>query len=195
MASYRTEREEYEGRYPPSSVLTEISWWHNILLIPDFYRELRPKGPLLDLGIFVNASTDWGIGILFGELWMAFHLANDWKIPGRDICWLETAAIELLIYVLEAKGFHDIYILIHSDNQGTIGAMKKACSPNYWINMSMRRTCGVLGPLFIQTELEYIESALNPADPISRGILGPEDKKLPLLFQLPDELSSVITYV
>ncbi|GAW01503.1 reverse transcriptase ribonuclease h [Lentinula edodes] len=30
MASYWTEREEYEGQYPPSSVLTELSWWHNI---------------------------------------------------------------------------------------------------------------------------------------------------------------------
>ncbi|GAW08737.1 reverse transcriptase ribonuclease h [Lentinula edodes] len=195
MASYRTECEEYDGRYPPNSVLTELSWWYNTLLIPDFYRELRPKGPLMDLGIYVDASTDWGIGILLGDFWMAFRLTDDWKIPGRDICWLETVAIELLAYILEAKGFHDSHILIHSDNQGTIGAIRKARSPNYWINMSVRRTCSVLGSLFIQPKLEYIESTLNPADPISRGILGPEKKKLPILFQLPDELNNIIVYV
>ena len=116
------------------------------------------------------------------------------KIEGRDICWLETVAIEILIYFLEAMGFKNIRLLIHSDNQGTIGAMNKSRSPNYWINMSIRRICATIGPLYIQPELEYIESAKNPANPISRGILGPQEDRLPLQFQLPDELNHVLFY-
>lgn len=114
-------------------------------------------------GLFVDASTDWGIGIVFNSSWAAFCLCPNWKIPGCDICWLETVAIELLIYFLELMNFHNIYLLIHSDNQGTIGAFDKARSPNYWINMSIHRMCSVIGPLFIQPKLEYIPTALNPA--------------------------------
>ena len=148
-----------------------------------------------DLDIFVDASTDWGIGIKIGELWAAFRLRPDWKIAGRDICWLETVAIELLAYFLDSLGYHDIYLLIHSDNKGTIGAMNKARSPNYWINMSIRRTCGVFGPLFIQPEMQYVPSAANPADPISRGELGPPVYQLPLSISLPLELKDIIDYV
>lgn len=107
---------------------------------------------------------------------------------------METVAIEILIYFLECLGLVNIRILIHSDNQGTIGAMRKSRSSNYWINMSIRRICTVIGPLFIQPELEYIESAKNPADPISRGILGPQEDRLPLQFQLPDELNHTLFY-
>ncbi|KAF8823347.1 hypothetical protein HHX47_DHR10000429 [Lentinula edodes] len=195
MASYRSSFEENHGRFPPKSVLTELRWWHRQLQDPSYYRELRPRGQLKDFGIFVDASTDWGIGIVFNGSWAAFRLCPNWKIPGRDICWLETVAVELLIYFLESKNFHDIYLLIHSDNQGTIGAFDKARSPNYWINMSIRRICGVIGPLFIQPELKYIPTALNPADPFSRGELGSVTDKLPLTFSLPLELQDILDYV
>lgn len=85
-----------EVKFIPSSVHTELRWWTSHLQIPNFYRELKPRGPLQDLDIFVDASTDWGISIKIGELWAAFRLWPNWKIPGRDICWLETVAIELL---------------------------------------------------------------------------------------------------
>lgn len=61
--------------------------------------------------------------------------------------------------------------------------------------MSIRRICGVIGPLFIQPELEYIHSADNLADPISCGDLGPVEVKLPLTFDLPLELQEVIFHV
>lgn len=52
--------------------------------------------------------------------WASFQLSPTWKVPGRDICWLETLAIELLTYFLEQMGLQHYRLLIHSDNQGTI---------------------------------------------------------------------------
>ncbi|KAF8832843.1 hypothetical protein HHX47_DHR1001714 [Lentinula edodes] len=192
MSSYRNHEVE-KGKYP-DKIIPEIQWWIKRLSVPHVYRQLRELGPMQDLGLFVDASTDWGIGIIIGGKWAAFHLANDWKIEGRDICWLETVAVEILIYFLESMNYRNTRLLIHSDNQGTIGAIRKSRSPNYWINMSIRRTCAIIGPLFILPELIYIESANNPADPISRGILGLQDNRLPLQFQLPDELSNILSY-
>ncbi|KAF5381168.1 hypothetical protein D9757_009423 [Collybiopsis confluens] len=188
MASFRSPHEESRGRYPSDTVLMELQWWLQELEKPNHFRQLKPKGPLLDHGIYVDASTEWGIGIVFEGRWAAFRLRPGWKIFGRDICWLETVAVELLFYFLESWNFQDVFIRIHSDNQGTIGTMEKVRSPNFWINMSIRRICSVVYPLFIIPDMVYVRSADNLADPYSRGILGPANSKIPLSFELPDEL-------
>jgi hypothetical protein len=38
---------------------------------------------------------------------------------------LEGVALELLIYMLEEQKIYDAHILLHSDNQGIIGAFDK----------------------------------------------------------------------
>lgn len=195
MTKYHGNRNDSYVLHPPNSMISELIWWHAKLMDPHHYRQLRLRAPLHDYKIYVDASTDWGIGILIGGCWAAFKLKEDWKIPGRDICWLETVAIELLVYYLESMDFHDAYLLLHSDNTGTIGAHDKGRSANYWINMSVRRTWAVLGALHIETKINYIESAENPADPISRGDLGLLEDKLPLPFLLPLELEDVLFYV
>jgi len=144
----------------------------------------------------VDASTSWGIGVIIGGQWVAFHLAPDWKIPRRDICWLETLAVEFAVYFLEEMGFHDSRLLIHSDNQGTIGAVDKGRSSNVPIKIAVRRTYTVLAAISVSIDVNYIVSADNLADPISRGILGPLSLRLNFSFNLPEELSLVfIQYV
>jgi hypothetical protein len=180
--------DEYLTRHPTHSMLTELRWWLEKLSHTGFSRPLRPKGPLRDLGIFVDASTSWGIGIIIGDEWAAFGLSASWKIAGRDICWLETVAIELLVYFLESKGIRDAHLLIHSDNTGTIGALGKGRSANSHINLSVRRTHLVLADLAITPMTEYIESSANPADPISRGESGLVGRHIYPTFELPEEL-------
>ena len=169
-------------------MLTDLRWWLEKLSHEGYSRPLHPKGPLQDLGIFVDASTSWGIGIIIGDEWAAFNLSASWKIAGRDICWLETVAIELLVYFLESKGFRNAHLLIHSDNTGTIGALGKGRSANSHINLSVRRTHLVLADLAITPTTEYIESSANPADPISRGEPGPVGRRIYPTFALPEEL-------
>jgi hypothetical protein len=140
------------------------------------------------MGLFVDASTSWGIGIIMGGKWMTFKLSDGWKVPSRDICWLETVAIELLIYVLKAKVVKNLTLLIHSDNQGTIGSLDKGRSRNYHINLSIHRIYIVLASLFITPHLVYVTSEANPADPISRGVLGDAGARISASFSLPDKL-------
>jgi hypothetical protein len=185
---------DYAIRFPPPSVITDLNWWFATLSVAGVSRSLRPRGVAVDLGFFVDASTSWGIGIIMGNDWAAFRLRPSWKIPGRDICWLETAAIELLIYFLEARGLRDIRLIIHSDNNGTIGALDKGRSRNHHINLSVRRTYSVLLPLFITPDFIYVASADNPADPISRGESGPLDGHISVPFTLPDELRDCFIY-
>jgi hypothetical protein len=137
----------------------------------------------------VDASTSWGIGIIVQGKWAAFELIPTWKIPGRDICWLETIAVEIIAYILEAMGIRDTTVVIHSDNTGTIGSMDKGRSPNVHINLAIRRTYSVFCPNFISPSFIYIASESNPADPLSRGEPGPLHDRLGLSFKLPDELS------
>jgi hypothetical protein len=183
---------EFTRRYPPHSMITDLKWWLQVLSIPDFHRKLLPRGPAQDIGIFVDASTSWGIGIVIAGRWIAFRLHESWKVDGRDICWLETVAVEILIYILEAMGFANTVILIHSDNQGTIGSLHKGRSRNFHINLSIRRAYVVLASQFITPELVYITSEDNPADPFSRGELGSPATRITTSFSLPDELRHVI---
>ena len=202
-------------RYPPHSMMTDLTWWLQKLEVTGVSRTLHPRGPLQDLGLYVDASTSWGIGIIIGGKWAAFQLSPVWKVPGRDICWLETLAIELLTYFLEGMalrlfsplicflltyfrlgmGLRHCRLLIHSDNQGTIGALEKGRSPNSHINLSVCRTYLVLSDLSISPEIVYIESIANPVDPISRGELGKAGMQIFPNFKLPDELSDCFLHV
>ena len=183
---------EFICRYPPQSMMTDLRWWLHTLDDPTFYRKLLPRSPSQDLGLFVDASTSWGIGIIVAGQWMAFKLLDDWKVEGRNICWLETVAVEILLYILEAMGVANTRLLIYSDNQGTIGSLAKGRSRNFHINLSIRRSYVVLTSQLITPELVYVSSEKNPADPISRGELGSTTSRITVSFSLPDELRHIL---
>ena len=186
--------DEFIHRFPSRSLITDLKWWLKELTVMNFYRQLIPCGDPLDLGIYVDASTSWGIGIIVEGEWLALKHKPEWKLPGRDIGWLETVAAELVVYILEARDIHDSTVIIHSDNQGTIGSMTKGRSPNPHINLSIQRTYSVLCPNFITFDFKYIPSEENPADPLSRGELGPPQDRMNLFFQLPPELEPIFVY-
>jgi hypothetical protein len=175
-------------------MITDLRWWLKELVEPFRYRELRPRGNMQDLGIYVDASTSWGIGIIIQSRWAAFKLKADWKTEGRDICWLETLALEFVFYILDAMDVRDAHLLIHSDNQGAIGALEKGRSPNFHINLSIRRMYNVIIARFITHQLKFIPSEENPADPVSRGALGSPECKIQHSFKIPDELNNAFCH-
>lgn len=174
------------------SLISTLKWWKNQLSIPNFFRQLHPLQPLQDLHIFVDASTSWGIGIIIGTQWYAFGLLPAWKVPGRDIGWLEAIALELLMYFIVQLGYRNIHLLMHSDNTGAIGAHEKGRSRNIATNLCVRRTYLISAEHLIIPKFVYIPSAENPADPISRGVLGVASFRLTRSFLLPAELSSLL---
>jgi hypothetical protein len=175
-------------------MITNLRWWLAELNKPSVYRELRPKDEIQDLGIYVDASISWGISIIIQGCWASFTLWPDWKIEGRDICWLETLALELLFYFLEAMDFKNVELLIHSDNQGAVGALDKGRSPNYHINLSICRLYTILIAHFITPLLKFVSSKENPANPISHRESGSPDLKLSYLFRIPDELKPIFVH-
>lgn len=83
-------------RYPSKPLINDLHWWEDALSSPDISCSLKPYGPALVLEIFVDASTDWGIGIIVDGFWDAWHLIPGWKDQGRNIGWLEALAVELI---------------------------------------------------------------------------------------------------
>lgn len=181
--------------HAPPSLVTDMRWWAAQLSEPGFTRTLLPLGEVLDLGISVDASTVWGVGLKWGDEWDAWKVKEGWKGPWRDIGWLECLAIELLVMHLEAKGYHDCRVRLLSDNQGIIGAYWKGRSRNAEVNYSIRRFMSILDSLHVSLEVEYVASADNPADPISRGELGTPDLQLSPSISLPEELRPFIVHV
>ncbi|KAF7305004.1 Reverse transcriptase ribonuclease h [Mycena kentingensis (nom. inval.)] len=165
-----------------------LKWWRATLSVPGTPRDLKPRGPVQDLRLYVDASTDWGIGTYWDGLWDAFKTKEGWRSKSRHITWLEAVALEFMIYTIEAAGLHDVHLRIYSDNQGVIGAFKKGRSPNSEINLAIRRMEVVLDARNISLELEYVPSAENPADKLSRGERGETHERMPFRFELPLEL-------
>jgi hypothetical protein len=187
----------YMKRYAPASVWTALQWWDDTLSKPNIWRSLVARGPLQDLHIYVDASTDWGIGVVLDGRWDAWKGIGSWNSDWRHIGWLEAIALEFVIYAIEKADLRDAFLLVHSDNKGVIGAFDKGRSRNFEINLSIRRSHYVLASRNITLDLTYIRSADNPADPLSRGALGTVASRIPVtsFFTLPDELLPYFSHV
>jgi len=173
---------EFAPRYPPPSVITDLTWWLRALENTSPVRRLYPPTDPIDLDIWVDASTDWGIGITAKGKWDAWRTVEGWQGPGHDIGWLEAMAIEFLIGTLVSNDLKDSHILIRSDNQGVMGAFTKGHSRNFEVNLAIRRTEALIDGANISLSFQYVESAFNLADPISRGILPLHVHRLPSNF-------------
>lgn len=75
----------WQERWLSHRALSDLAWWADILAQPRPGRSLKPKGPPVDLGVWVDASEAWGIGVFFDGKWDAWRLRNGWKSDGRDI--------------------------------------------------------------------------------------------------------------
>ena len=155
------------------SVILDLKWWLELLSVPHPPLSIATPPPPLDLSIWVDASSDFGISLLFDQAWSAWHLVPDWRGPSRDIGWLESLAIELAVSLVIRRGFHDCSICIHSDNEGSIAAYQKGRSRNFMSNLCIRRTALASFGAGISLELMFVPSAENLADPISRGLFPP----------------------
>lgn len=136
----------------------------------------------------VDASTSWGIGILINDKWAAWQFLPDTFSASRSIGWAEMVAVELAILLLCSIHPRKSHFLIHSDNQGVIGAVDSSFSRGATQNASLSRLSSTLlnHDSFISTT--YIRSNSNPADPVSRGILPPIASRLQTKLKLDPDL-------
>ena len=186
---------DFIPRWITSSALTDLRWWFALLSQNHTPRSLAPGGCTRDYNIWVDASTEWGIGLIWGSHWSAWKLLDGWRGPSRDIGWLEGVAVELAILATRAMGIRDADVLIRSDNEGVIGAFSKGRCSNFMTNLSIRRSDEVYSDVGISVTLIYVNTVDNLADPISRGILPPSSQAFPLSIPIPIPLLSFISHV
>ena len=90
---------DYVCHHLPKPVIESLRWWQAILAIPCVPRSLTPQC-LVDPDIWVDTSTDWGIGMVIADHWAAWKLIADWNSHGRDIGWAESIALELAVLMI-----------------------------------------------------------------------------------------------
>lgn len=177
----------------PGSLQSDINWWNSALSQRFFGCSVASPPPVLPLPIFVDASTSWGIGVLINNKWAAFRISTTAFSSSRSIGWAEMVAVELAVSLLCAIHPRKSHFLIHSDNQGVIGAIDSSFSRGATQNASLSRLSSTLlnHDCFISTT--YIRSADNPADPLSRGILPPFSSRLNTKIKLDSELVPLLS--
>ena len=185
---------DFSWRHVPATVIDSVRWWNAVLLAPVGSRSLSPHRKV-DPDVWVDASSSWGIGLVVGKHWAAWYLREGWKTGDRDIGWAESVALELAVLWLVTQDFADCEVAIKGDNTGVIGAFNKGRLRNVSRNATIRRMAASLVPLNITVLPVYVASAVNRADPVSHGTLGPQEFRLGCSFKLPPELSQYLSYV
>jgi len=185
---------EFAWHHILNSVLECLKWWIAILQNPSNSCSLKPC-TIIDPHIWVDASTDWGIGIINGHLWAAWRLRAGWRSDGQDIGWVKLIMLELAVIWLVQDGYMDCNITIHGDDMGLIGAFDKGCSRNIACNDSIQQTASAIILNNITISPVYTPSTSNMVDLISCSILGPLSLCLQEPLQLPEELTPFLTYI
>ena len=192
IASFGERTRRFAPRYPTPSMMSDLKWWQRTLQAPGIARSLRPRSALRDPDIWVDASSDWGIGLVARDARAAWRWSQDisrWKRDGRDIGWAEMVAMELAARFLEQEGARDEEVILRGDNMGVIGALEKGRSRNFQVNDSIRRTEVICMASNILLRPRYVNTKTNRADPVSRGIPDARLRRINIRFTLPPELS------
>jgi hypothetical protein len=70
--------------------------WLGLLSIPNVFHVLHSRATI-NPDIWVDTSTDFGIGLVVGHKWQAWKLKDGWKAGRCNIGWAESAALELVM--------------------------------------------------------------------------------------------------
>ena len=170
---------------PSNGIAKDLEWWCEKILSGALICSIIPPPIFLDLKAFSDASSGFGIGIVIGQRWRFWRLILGWKSTNgqRDIGWAEALGFKLLIHTVDSILVSKHHIKVHGDNTGVIEGWYVGRHHNAAVNSVFRdihaflktakRVCSIAP--------HYVPSADNPADPPSRGILGPAHLVIPPL--------------
>lgn len=182
-------------RQLPSAAGSDLEWWAAALLSDGHFCSLQPDFPVLVRNISVDASKSYGIGLREDDKYRAWK----WKrgalgLGGRDIGGAEAIALEFALRYLVEDGVRNRRVRVRGDNTSTIGAFNRGRGRNVWTNLSVRRAWELQDTYGVELDVEYVRSAENPSDVVSRGVFDGLSR-LDSAFALPDELVPFLTAV
>ena len=194
-ASFNQSRNRWVRHSIPSAALDNIAWWRARLSVPSITMEvIRPPPPSDDL-IYVDASTDWGIGLLINNRWLAWKLKPGWRSDGRDIGWAEMVAVEVALRTLVSLNRQREHFVIHSDNQGVVHSIRAGTSRGIQQNAILRHIVSLIQSHGLWLTTEWVSTNNNPADCISRGAPPSVSKQIHPRPQIPSHLVHYLSYV
>lgn len=172
----------------------DLKWWKERLSQDFLGLHIQPPLPLSPLTIYVDASTSWGIGLIIDGRWLAWELLPGWQgnKNERHIGWGEMVAVELAIRTLIAAGYCNIRIIIRSDNEGVVGALKKGNSRGHEQNLILRKIVELMLEHNIFIECTWILTHENPADGPSRGEFPPRKLMYARPPRIPNHLKAYV---
>jgi hypothetical protein len=182
----------FARRHPSPTVISDIEYWREQLSQSFCGSNLQRPPSLVSTEFYVDASTSWGVGVVFDGAWQGWRFCPGWKSDGRDIGWAEMVAIELGLRLAIARGARDTHFLIKSDNLGVIGALKGGKSRNLQQNRVLQRIVTLMRSHGIWISSEYVRSAENIADPPSRSLPAENRPQSSCRFLLPSCLSTYL---
>ena len=165
-------------------MLDDVCWWTECLSVAKCGIRIKAHGPEHRCPFVVDASTSWGIGLVYGRKWLAWPLRDGWCSDSRDIGWAEMVALELAVLVAVQMGLFDATLVMHSDNQGVVLAFAAGRS---WGAHQNAVLCQILLLLYehdLWLRMLWIPSAENLADSPSHGLL-PSGPRLPFPPKVP----------
>lgn len=157
----------------PEKLWKDILWWDNLLRLPFVGMNILKLPDPIDIQLFGDASTSWGIGLVIEEKWLAWEYRPHWQSKERHIGWSEMVVVELMLCTLVSSGFRKVCVCLRSDNGGVVGALKKGCSRGSEINLILRKVIELMQEYEIWIDCVWISTHDNPADAPSRGKFPP----------------------
>lgn len=188
MASFNFFSSSFVRRSLNSGVLSDINWWWMILSSEFCGSVLSRLLAVSPIPFWVDASSSYGIGVIFGSQWDSWTLQPGWDKDGHNIGWAEFVAIELGLLFAIHNGYLDTHFSIKSNNHGVIHAIIGGRSRSPQQNSVLQCITLLLSHYKLWISSSYVPSLDNLADLPSRGLPLPNHTRAPTTFALPDSL-------
>ncbi|PPQ77909.1 hypothetical protein CVT24_006135 [Panaeolus cyanescens] len=147
-------------------------------------RPSLPFGSRIDTcELIVDASHD-GVGLIYqGIGWQAWKFIHQNRFGGTqnekifygsngniNTSWAELIAVEVGLETFKFLGLVCNSIVLHTDNQGVIKALKeRTWTDKYELNTVLRRILNLVRGVGFHLSVRWVPTGGNPADAISRG--------------------------
>ena len=163
--------------------MNDLTLWLTCLTGPSRMHSLFLRQHL-DPNLHVDASLSFSLCFAFENKCAGWHLTDGWVARGHNIGWAVSVALELVIYWLIQRGFHNVDVTVHSNNTGVIAAFSNRKSRNTAQNDCIQCITYDLIPVCLTISPMYILSCENLADPVSHGHTDGYDAHLTCTFPL-----------